>query len=60
MVGLIVTLYVPRRRLWVKVTREQTYLAGLAERTAHLGEELGELGQEMQREGADRSRQSGT
>lgn len=51
MVGLFVTFYVPRRRLWVKVTPEQTYLAGLAERTAHLGEELGKLGEEMQREG---------
>ena len=51
MVGLFVTFYVPRRRLWVKVTPEQTYLAGLAERTAHLGEELGKLGDEMQQEG---------
>jgi cytochrome c biogenesis protein len=56
MVGLFVTFYVPRRRLWVKITPEQTYLAGLAERTAHLGDELGELGREMEREGADRSR----
>jgi cytochrome c biogenesis protein len=51
MAGLLLTFYVPRRRLWVKVTPEQTYLAGLAERTAHLGEELQELGTEMQNEG---------
>lgn len=45
--GLMVTFYVPRRRLWVKVTPETTYLAGIAERTAHLGEELERLGQDM-------------
>jgi hypothetical protein len=47
--GLMATFYLPRRRLWVKVTPEQTYLAGIAERTAHLGEELEGLGREMQR-----------
>lgn len=51
MAGLLLTFYVPRRRLWVKVTPDQTYLAGLAERTAHLSEELADLGAEMQREG---------
>jgi cytochrome c biogenesis protein ResB len=51
MTGLLLTFYVPRRRLWVKVTPEQTYLAGLAERTAHLGEELEGLGAEMQEAG---------
>ena len=49
--GLLVTFYLPRRRLWVKVTPEQTCLAGLAERTAHLGEELERLGEEMQGKG---------
>lgn len=46
--GLMVTFYVPRRRLWVKITPERTYLAGLGERSAHLGEELERLGTEMQ------------
>ena len=46
--GLLITFYVPRRRLWARVTPNQTTLAGLAERTAHLGDELAELGAEMQ------------
>ena len=54
--GLLVTFYVPRRRLWVKVTPERTYLAGLAERTAHLGEELSQLGEEMRAAGGDGKR----
>lgn len=38
--GLAVTFYVPRRRLWLKVTLERTYAAGIAERNAHLATEL--------------------
>jgi cytochrome c biogenesis protein ResB len=49
--GLAMTFYLPRRRLWVKVTPERTYLAGIAERTAHLGEELTKLGEEIRRVG---------
>jgi cytochrome c biogenesis protein ResB len=49
--GLALTFYVPRRRLWAKVTREQTTLAGIAERSAHLGEELERLGAEIQQTG---------
>jgi len=45
--GLMVTFYAPRRRLWVKITPDQTTLAGLAERQAHLGEELAALGDEI-------------
>jgi cytochrome c biogenesis protein len=41
--GLAVTFYVPRRRLWLKVTPERTYAAGIAERTAHLSDELQRL-----------------
>lgn len=51
MAGLILTFYLPRRRLWVKITAERTVLAGIAERTAHLGEELAALGEEMRKEG---------
>lgn len=47
MVGLSITFYVPRRRLWVKVTPERTYLAGIAERTSRFSRELRRLGAEM-------------
>src|SRR5262249_4995104 len=46
--GLMLTFSLPRRRLWLKVTPEQTTVAGLAERQAHLGEELERLGEEIQ------------
>lgn len=38
--GLAVTFWVPRRRLWAKVTAGRIALAGVAERTAHLSTEL--------------------
>ncbi|MCC7363954.1 MAG: cytochrome c biogenesis protein ResB [Dehalococcoidia bacterium] len=44
MVGLAVTFYVPRRRLWVKVTPTRTYIAGIAEKTTRLGRELRHMG----------------
>ncbi len=44
--GLVVTFYFPRRRIWVKVTPERTYLAGLAERMAKLPEEMRRIGHE--------------
>lgn len=47
MVGLGITFYVPRRRLWVKVTPERTYFAGTAERTTRLGRELRLMGSEI-------------
>ena len=47
MVGLAITFYVPRRRLWVKVTPERTYLAGIAERTSRYSRELRRLGAEL-------------
>jgi cytochrome c biogenesis protein ResB len=53
--GLAVTFYVPRRRLWLKVTSERTYAAGIAERTAHLSAEL----ERLLREAGSR-RQEGT
>jgi cytochrome c biogenesis protein ResB len=45
--GLTVTFWVPRRRLWAKVTPERVFLAGIAERTAHLSEELERLLREL-------------
>jgi cytochrome c biogenesis protein len=43
-VGLSITFYVPRRRLWVKVTPERTWMAGQGERTRRLSRELRHLG----------------
>ncbi len=47
MVGLSITFYVPRRRLWAKVTPNRTYLAGMAERTTRFGRELRLMGAEL-------------
>jgi len=47
MMGLSITFYVPRRRLWVKVTPQRTYMAGIAERTTRFGRELRRLGAEL-------------
>lgn len=46
-IGLGITFYVPRRRLWVKVTGTRTYLAGVAERTTRFGRELRFMGAEL-------------
>ncbi len=46
-VGLAITFYVPRRRVWVKVTPERTYFAGVAERTTRFGRELRAMGAEL-------------
>lgn len=44
MVGLGITFYVPRRRLWVKVTPSRTYMAGIAEKTARFSREMRLMG----------------
>ena len=46
-IGLAITFYVPRRRLWVKVTESRTYMAGIAEKTTRLGRELRLMGAEL-------------
>ena len=43
-IGLAITFYIPRRRLWVKVSNSRTYLAGVAERTTRFGRELRFMG----------------
>ncbi len=43
-IGLAITFYIPRRRLWVKVSDSRTYLAGVAERTTRFGRELRFMG----------------
>ena len=47
MLGLGVTFYVPRRRLWVLVTEQRTQLAGVAARTTRFGRELRHMGAEL-------------
>lgn len=46
-IGLAITFYVPRRRLWVRVTESRTYLAGVAERATRFGRELRFMGVEL-------------
>jgi cytochrome c biogenesis protein len=46
LVGLGITFYVPRRRLWAKITPERTYLAGMAGHLANLRKEIMNLGAE--------------
>lgn len=47
MVGLAITFYVPRRRLWAKVEGQRTRLAGIAERSTRFGRELRLMGAEL-------------
>jgi len=46
LVGLGMTFYVPRRRLWAKITPERTYLAGVAGHLANFRREMEKLGAE--------------
>ena len=46
-VGLAITFYIPRRRIWVKVTPTRTYMAGIAEKTTRLGREMRFMGAEL-------------
>ncbi len=50
LIGLMITFWIPSRRLWVKVTPDRTFLAGAAERTARMTRELEKLGTELQDE----------
>ncbi len=42
--GLGVTFYVPRRRLWAKITPERTLMAGVADRVVNFGAEMRRMG----------------
>ncbi len=44
LIGLAITFYVPRRRLWVRVRGDETAMAGIAERTTRFGRELRMMG----------------
>ncbi len=41
--GLLVTFWVPRRRLWARLTPARTYLAGQAGHAVRLEKEMAEL-----------------
>jgi len=43
-VGLAITFYVPRRRLWVKVENGRVSMAGIAEKTARFSREMRQMG----------------
>ncbi|OAI44569.1 hypothetical protein AYO38_00295 [bacterium SCGC AG-212-C10] len=45
-IGLAITFYVPRRRLWARISPQQTTLAGVAERTTRFSRELRLIGHE--------------
>ncbi len=47
MLGLGVTFYVPRRRLWARVTGQRTQIAGVAARSTRFGWELRRMGVEL-------------
>lgn len=46
-IGLAITFYIPRRRLWVKVSEGRTQMAGVAERTTRFSRELRLLGHDL-------------
>lgn len=46
LLGLGITFYVPRRRLWAKIAPNGTYLAGIAGHLANFRREMGKLGAE--------------
>ncbi len=48
MVGLGITFYVPRRRLWARVTPNRVLLAGIAERTTRFDRELRKMSDELE------------
>jgi hypothetical protein len=47
LVGLSITFYVPRRRLWVKITPTRTYVAGIAEKATRYSRDLRYMGHQL-------------
>ena len=47
LIGLAMTFYVPRRRLWARVRNGRAEIAGIAERTTRFGRELRLMGAEL-------------
>ena len=54
--GLLVTFWVPRRRLWAKITPASTYLAGQAGHLVRFDRELADI---ARREGAKLDKEEG-
>lgn len=46
-IGLAITFYVPRRRLWVRVADGRVAMAGIAEKTARFSREMRRMGHEL-------------
>jgi cytochrome c biogenesis protein len=46
LLGLGITFYVPRRRLWAKITSDRTYLAGVAGYRGNFRRDMAKLGAE--------------
>ena len=44
LLGLSITFYIPRRRLWVSLTRGRIFIAGIAPRSIRLDRELRKIG----------------
>jgi hypothetical protein len=47
LVGLVVTFYVPRLRMWARVGPEETVLAGLAEKSGSFQSEAAAIAEEL-------------
>jgi cytochrome c biogenesis protein ResB len=47
LVGLVVTFYVPRLRMWARVGPEETVLAGLAEKSGGFQSEAAAIAEEL-------------
>lgn len=44
LLGLAITFYLPRRRMWLKVTPERTFMAGIADRVVDFAAEMRRMG----------------
>jgi cytochrome c biogenesis protein ResB len=44
LLGVATTFYLPRRRLWVRITPERTYMAGVADRIVNFAGEMRTIG----------------
>jgi hypothetical protein len=49
--GLVITSYLPRRRLWVRITRRQTDIAAPAERSGGFKSDMRKLAERLGLEG---------
>jgi cytochrome c biogenesis protein len=47
LLGLVITFYLPRLRLWARVTKDETVIAGLAERSGPFRKETNRIAHEL-------------